>query len=266
MEGIRRIDSWTRIDRAVGGPDACYERAPGYAEVVRGMHAAPEKMALLRALDGAGAGGGDLRAAAGLPDFEVCRTLWAFRVIGLVRRVGRTSAAGADSRTRAWASSFPRNEDDRSPEEKRRTPRIQPFVAPATSSPGARRMAAYLTDLSLDGARVACDAEPPALEEWVTIEVRLPRQAERSSLPGRVKWVQPGGEPQGPRLRDHVRGDERATDQAVGRDACWPSSAAWPRSCPDRRDADAMTEHDGRTAVERRRADAPARGDGLAGA
>ena len=78
-----------------------------------------------------------------------------------------------------------------SSEEKRRTPRIQPFVAPCYVASGARRMPAYLADLSADGARVACDAPPPALEEWVTIEVRLPRQAERSSLPGRVKWVQP---------------------------------------------------------------------------
>jgi Tfp pilus assembly protein PilZ len=77
------------------------------------------------------------------------------------------------------------------PEEKRRTPRIQPFVAPCHVAAGARRMAAYLTDLSLEGARIACDAEVPALEEWVTIEVRLPREAERSSLPGRVKWAQP---------------------------------------------------------------------------
>ena len=77
------------------------------------------------------------------------------------------------------------------PEEKRKTPRIQPFVAPCHVAAGARRMAAYLTDLSVDGARVTCDADPPALEEWVTVEVRLPRQAERSSLPGRVKWVQP---------------------------------------------------------------------------
>ena len=76
-------------------------------------------------------------------------------------------------------------------DEKRRTPRIQPFVAPCQVAAGTRRMAAYLTELSLEGARVACDAEPPAPEEWVTIEVRLPRQAERSSLPGRVKWVQP---------------------------------------------------------------------------
>jgi hypothetical protein len=77
------------------------------------------------------------------------------------------------------------------PEEKRRTPRIQPFVASCYVVAGPRRMAAYLTDLSLEGARLACDAEPPALEDWVTIEVRLPREGERSNLSGRVKWVQP---------------------------------------------------------------------------
>jgi hypothetical protein len=86
MEGIRRIDSWTRIDRAVGGLDARYERAPAYADVIRGMRAAPEKMALLRALDQP-ARVEELCGAAGLPDFEVCRALWAFRVIGLIRRV-----------------------------------------------------------------------------------------------------------------------------------------------------------------------------------
>jgi hypothetical protein len=86
MEGIRRIDSWTRIDHAVGGPDARYERTAAYAEVIRGMRAEPEKMALLRALD-APARVEDLCGAAGLPDFEVCRALWAFRVIGLIRRI-----------------------------------------------------------------------------------------------------------------------------------------------------------------------------------
>jgi Tfp pilus assembly protein PilZ len=77
------------------------------------------------------------------------------------------------------------------PEEKRRTPRVQPFVAPCHVVSGSRRVAAYLIDLSVDGARVTCDAEPPAAGEWVTIEVRLSRQDGRSSLPGRVKWVQP---------------------------------------------------------------------------
>jgi len=95
MEGIRRIDSWSRIDRAVGGPDARYERAPRYADVIRGMLAAPEKMALLRAL-GQPARVEALCGAAGLPDFEACRTLWAFRVIGLIRRVDDVTEAGGD--------------------------------------------------------------------------------------------------------------------------------------------------------------------------
>jgi Domain of unknown function (DUF4388) len=92
MEGIRRIDSWSRIDRAVGGPDACYERSPAYADVVRGMRAAPEKMALLRALDQP-TRVETLCGAAGFPDFEVCRALWAFRVIGLIRRTDEAEPA-----------------------------------------------------------------------------------------------------------------------------------------------------------------------------
>jgi hypothetical protein len=94
MEGIRRIDSWTRIDHAVGGPDARYERAPHYADTIRGTHAAPEKMALLRSLE-APARVDDLCRASEMPDFEVCRALWAFRVIGLIRRVD--AAGGAEA-------------------------------------------------------------------------------------------------------------------------------------------------------------------------
>jgi hypothetical protein len=96
MEGIRRIDTWSRIDEAVGGVDARYERAPAWSEVVKEMREAPEKLALLRALE-APARVEDICGAAGeLPDFEVCRTLWAFRVIGVVRRVGRAATAAAD--------------------------------------------------------------------------------------------------------------------------------------------------------------------------
>ena len=95
MEGIRRIDSWSRIDLAVGGLDARYERAPGYAESIRRMRAAPEKVALLRALDQP-ARVEELCGAAGLPDFEVCRALWAFRVIGLIRRIDEAAEAAVD--------------------------------------------------------------------------------------------------------------------------------------------------------------------------
>ena len=78
-----------------------------------------------------------------------------------------------------------------SPEEKRRTPRIQPFVAPCHVVDGERRTAGYVTELSLEGARVACDGDAPAVEMPVVLEVRLPRQAARSRLTGRVKWTQP---------------------------------------------------------------------------
>jgi hypothetical protein len=95
MEGIRRIDSWNRIDRAVGGLGARYERAPAYADVIRGIRLAPEKMALLRALDQP-ARVEALCGTAGLQDFEVCRALWAFRVIGLIRRIDGTTEAAVD--------------------------------------------------------------------------------------------------------------------------------------------------------------------------
>ena len=86
LEGIRRIDVWSRIQRAVGGPEARYERAPDYEDVLRAMTLSFEKLSLLTSLHGTRT----LEALcqeSSLPDFEVCRTLWAFRVIGVVRRV-----------------------------------------------------------------------------------------------------------------------------------------------------------------------------------
>jgi hypothetical protein len=96
MEGIRRIDSWTRIDRAVGGVAACYQRAPRWEQVVRGMRVEPEKLQMLRALDAAARVEDICRTAATLSDFEVCRALWAFRVIGLIRRIDAAPAVVAD--------------------------------------------------------------------------------------------------------------------------------------------------------------------------
>ena len=89
-----------------------------------------------------------------------------------------------------------------SPEEKRRNPRIQPFVAPCQVVAGDARTSGYVTELSLDGARVSCDADPPAPEQTVVLEVRLPRQTSRSRLSGRVKWARAADEGR----RGHVFG------------------------------------------------------------
>jgi hypothetical protein len=86
LEGIRRLESWSRIQRALGGPDARYERAPDYDNKLPSLTLSLEKLNLLVSLHDPA----DVTAiceSSALPDFEVCRTLWAYRVIGLVRRV-----------------------------------------------------------------------------------------------------------------------------------------------------------------------------------
>jgi hypothetical protein len=94
VEGIRRIDSWTRIDRAVGGLSAQFERLPDWEAKLRTVSLAPEKLAILthltqpRTVE-------QICEASTLPNFEVCRTLWAYRVVGVVRRLGQTAGAGA---------------------------------------------------------------------------------------------------------------------------------------------------------------------------
>jgi hypothetical protein len=76
-------------------------------------------------------------------------------------------------------------------EDKRRTPRIQPFVAPCRvlEEPGPRGLAGYLTDLSPRGAQVATQGLPPVPEAAVVLEVRLGPDASATRVPARVKWV-----------------------------------------------------------------------------
>ena len=87
IEGIRRIDSWTRIDRAVGGLAAAFDRLGDYEGKLKGVTLAPEKLALLtyltqpRTVE-------QICDASSLPDFEVCRMLWAYGVVGVVQRLG----------------------------------------------------------------------------------------------------------------------------------------------------------------------------------
>jgi len=86
LEGIRRIEAWSRIQRGVGGLATRYERAADYERVLPSLTLPPEKLSLLTSLGGVS----DLESIcreSTLPDFEACRTLWAYRVIGLVRRV-----------------------------------------------------------------------------------------------------------------------------------------------------------------------------------
>jgi hypothetical protein len=78
------------------------------------------------------------------------------------------------------------------PREKRRTQRIQPFVCPCKVIDGEKQWRGYLTDLSVQGARVSCDAQLPAATEAVVIEVRFGSRGAATRLHGRIQWRSPG--------------------------------------------------------------------------
>ena len=86
LEGIRRVEAWSRVERGVGGLDTRYARAPDYEQALDQMTLSLEKLSLLTALETEQDVGTICRTST-LPHFEVCRTIWAFRVIGIVRRV-----------------------------------------------------------------------------------------------------------------------------------------------------------------------------------
>jgi PilZ domain len=81
-------------------------------------------------------------------------------------------------------------------EEKRRSPRIQPYVAPCKVLDRARRVSGYVMDLSPTGSRIMVDSEPPAPGSTIVLEVRFARDSPNSVLPGQVRWVKG---PEGPK-------------------------------------------------------------------
>jgi hypothetical protein len=86
LEGVRRIEQWSRIERAVGSMETRYVRARGYETVLSEMTLSLEKLSLLTGLDVEQDVGTICRNST-LSHFEVCRTLWAYRVIGVVQRL-----------------------------------------------------------------------------------------------------------------------------------------------------------------------------------
>jgi hypothetical protein len=86
MEGIRRVESWSRIEAAVGGLDARYEIPPQGNENLSRVSLSAEKLALVQGMLGPRTVDAICRGSS-LSHFEVCRTLWAYQIIGIVRRV-----------------------------------------------------------------------------------------------------------------------------------------------------------------------------------
>jgi hypothetical protein len=95
LEGISRIEAWHRVAKGCGDLESRWATREGTDNLLRGLPLAPGQLGLLEAIDGTR----DLEALCAqseLTDFEVCRTLWAFRVIGLARRLDAAAPLDED--------------------------------------------------------------------------------------------------------------------------------------------------------------------------
>jgi hypothetical protein len=76
-------------------------------------------------------------------------------------------------------------------DEKRQAQRIQPFVAPCRFVLGEERFPGFLTDISVEGARVRSEVEPPPVGTAVAVEARFGRQVTHLPFPATVRWARP---------------------------------------------------------------------------
>lgn len=89
LEGLRRSHAWSQISRGLGGIDAVPVRTGDGADVLYKLDLTEEEQELLARINGA-ASIEQICAMSYLSNFETCRILWAFKVLGLIR-VGRES-------------------------------------------------------------------------------------------------------------------------------------------------------------------------------
>lgn len=89
LDGIGQVEAWSRIERGCGGLKTRYAVVPGCEALFNRLTLDVDQGALARAAR-QGREVEALCAESELNDFEACRTLWAFRVIGLVRRLQDT--------------------------------------------------------------------------------------------------------------------------------------------------------------------------------
>jgi hypothetical protein len=84
LDGISQIEAWSRVERGSGGLEARYAPVPESQGLFRLLNLDVDQAALLRSVKGM-RDVESLLAESMLNHFEACRTIWAFRVIGLIR-------------------------------------------------------------------------------------------------------------------------------------------------------------------------------------
>jgi hypothetical protein len=86
MDGVRRVERWSRIRSAVGDLDQQYVLAPNAAAIMSGVSLDKDELAIVASIDGPTTIE-DICAAARQTDFWVCRTLWGLWAVGILDRL-----------------------------------------------------------------------------------------------------------------------------------------------------------------------------------
>ena len=86
LEGVKRIESWSRIKLAVGDLETMYQVSPKLQELGKEMSLSLDEWTFLSRCEGP-ISLQQLCQASALKDFEVCRLVWAFHVVGLLNRL-----------------------------------------------------------------------------------------------------------------------------------------------------------------------------------
>jgi hypothetical protein len=102
LEGVRRIDRWTRIRRGVGGLGQQYMLAADSASTMGDVALAKHEVDLIAALDGVMTLE-EICAAAHQSDFKVCRAVWGLWSAGLLDRVPQDAAPARKDKTEPHA-------------------------------------------------------------------------------------------------------------------------------------------------------------------
>jgi uncharacterized protein DUF4388 len=91
LTGIKSIESWSRIAAAVGGLQTPYTTSPRVEALSKELNLTLDEWTLLSRCEG-GSTLGSMCADSALGDFEACRLIWAFTVVGLLTQVQEARA------------------------------------------------------------------------------------------------------------------------------------------------------------------------------
>jgi Domain of unknown function (DUF4388) len=102
LEGVRRVQRWTRIRAGAGGLEQKYALAPDSSAVVGSLSLHKEELNLVASLDGVMTLE-ELCAASRQSDFVVCRAVWGLWGAGVLDRVPEDVAAETKEKTEPHA-------------------------------------------------------------------------------------------------------------------------------------------------------------------